>query len=576
MKIRKYIASFLAASLLAGASQPVGVSDTVIAAAADDGDAVTFTQGENDIFKYNIYADHIELDGIKSGSEPVVIPAEIEGLPVTDWNYNTKLSLSSSREFSIADDNMNFAVINDCLICTHSMTDIGYIGEYRLDEDTLTIPDGVKIIANSAHARDGWLKHINIPESVEVIALSAFQGSLIEELYIPKNVREIGSCALNAPYCTSLDIAEDNPWFDMVNGAVMNEEHTKLVHVACYTESDNYVIPEGVTSIDRDAFINCKKITAITVPSTYTDDYRFIEWLYYLRDIYVSKDNPEYTDVDGVMFSKDLKTLLKYPERKNEDGAYVVPEGTEKIGPLAFYFNHLNDLTFPATLKDMELYSLYTVYHYSGTMTFLNPKTPLSRCLTYFTTGYNHDTGETIYYVTVRGYKGSTAERFAESSKAKFEVIDEQPPVTTSTTTTSKTTTTTSTTLKPATSTTTTSKTTITTSTTSKPATSTTTTSKTTTTTSTTSKPATSTTTTSKTTTTTSETTTSTVNAAVKGDSNGDGDVNTADIVCMSSFLLGKKTGSVSIENSDLNGDKIIDVFDLCALRRMVIAKLSK
>lgn len=524
MKIKKLLSSFTAAAMIAVTVQNLAVFDVNTAVAADNEEITEFTKGENDIFKYNIYGDHIELDGIKSGTDPVVIPAEIDGLPVTDWNYNTALNFSSSRGLSIAEDNMFFEIIDDCLICTNSMTDIGYFGEYRLENDTYTIPDGIKIIANSAHAGDLWLHHINIPESVEILGAGAFQGSYIEELYIPKNVREIGNCALNSHKCSSLDISPENPYFDMVDGAIMNEAHTELVQVASYLESDNLIIPEGIDTIGGNAFINCKKITSITIPSTYTGDYRFTERLNYLENIFVSDSNPEYTDIDGVLFSKDLKTLLKYPERKNEKGAYVVPEGTEKIGALAFYFNWLNDITFPTTLNEMESYSIYTTYHYSGVMTFLNPKTPLSRCLTYFDTRYNHETGATEYFVTVRGYKGSTAERFAKDSKANFEAIDDEIPVTTAASQTTATTTAKSTT-------------------------------------------------TTKTTTAATTTATTSAPEVIMGDVNMDGKVNTADLVSMSGFLLGKKADTVSMENSDLNDDKTIDVFDLCILRKIILFK---
>jgi surface protein len=58
------------------------------------------------------------------------------------------------------------------------------------------------------------------------------------------------------------------------------------------------------------------------------------------------------------------------------------------------------------------------------------------------------------------------------------------------------------------------------------------------------------------------------------GDSNSDGDVNTADLVTISSFILGKKDAStISNEGSDINGDGVIDIFDIVALRKLLIKK---
>ena len=533
--------------------------------AVDAADVIEYTAAENDTFKYNIYSDHIELNGIKKGDDPVVIPSEIDGLPVTDWNYKTALSSVKSRGLSIDKSNTSFTIEDDSLICKTSMTLIGYIGDYRKDNSTYTIPDGIKIVANGAFHNDLWLEHINIPDSVEVISNSAFSITMIDEFHISKNVRELSETAFTTFNLSNIDIDPENPYFDTVNGAIMNEAHSELILIPSYVKVDEFVIPEGTVSIRSNAFLNARNIRDLVIPSTYVGDYHLIQDMDGLENVYVSEKNPDYSDIDGVLFSKDKKTLLKYPDHKNFKGTYVVPDGTVKIGPLAFYYSDLRDLTFPASVSEMELYSIYTTYHYQGVMTFLNPKVNLSRCLTYFTQSYNHDTGETTHLVTVRGYKNSTAESFARDNQANFEVIDGEPPKVT-TTTSAATTTTSSTTSKTTTTTSaTTSKTTS--STTSKTTSSTT--SKTTS--STTSKTSSSTTSniTSSTASKTTTVSTTTTAPAIAGDLNNDKSVNVADLVILSNYLHGKK---VNITNADLNNDGIIDSLDMCRLRKLVLS----
>ena len=509
--------------------------------AEDTVDGIEYTAAENDTFKYNIYSDHIELNGIKKGDDPVVIPSEVDGLPVTDWNYKTALSSVKSRGISIDENNPNFIIEDDSLFCKTSMTLIGYIGDYRKDNSTYNIPDGTKIIANGAFHDALWLEHVNIPDSVEVISNSAFSITMIDEFHISKNVRELSESAFTTFKLSNIDIDPENPYFDTVNGAIMNEAHSELILIPSYVKVDEFVIPEGTVSIRSNAFLNARNIRDLVIPSTYVGDYHLIQDMDGLENVYVSENNPDYSDIDGVLFSKDKKTLLKYPDHKNYKGTYVVPDGTVKIGPLAFYYSDLRDLTFPESVSEMELYSIYTTYHYQGVMTFLNPKVNLSRCLTYFTQSYNHDTGETTHLVTVRGYKNSTAERFARDNQANFEVIDGEPPKVTTTTST------TSTTSK----------------TTSKATTSTTsaTTSKTTS--STASK------TTSATTSKTTTVSTTTAASAIAGDLNNDKSVNAADLVSLSNYLHGKK---VNITNADLNNDGVIDSLDMCRLRKLVLA----
>ncbi|EOA60397.1 MULTISPECIES: leucine-rich repeat protein [Bacteroides] len=58
--------------------------------------------------------------------------------------------------------------------------------------------------------------------------------------------------------------------------------------------------------------------------------------------------------IDGVTFSADGKTLIKYPENKMDE-EYIVPEGTEIIGEKAFYFNYdLRNLVLPLSLDRIE------------------------------------------------------------------------------------------------------------------------------------------------------------------------------------------------------------------------------
>ncbi len=53
-----------------------------------------------------------------------------------------------------------------------------------------------------------------------------------------------------------------------------------------------------------------------------------------VQALLVSEDNPSYTSVDGVIFSKDLKILVAFPAGRT--GAYTIPDGTLRIDAQAF------------------------------------------------------------------------------------------------------------------------------------------------------------------------------------------------------------------------------------------------
>ena len=69
-----------------------------------------------------------------------------------------------------------------------------------------------------------------------------------------------------------------------------------------------------------------------------------------LEEYVVDEENPYYTAVDGVLFSKDMTQLIRYP--KNRPGnVYTVPDGTTEICRKAFYGSvNLTELGIPASV----------------------------------------------------------------------------------------------------------------------------------------------------------------------------------------------------------------------------------
>gem|GEM_PF-4346163 len=102
-------------------------------------------------------------------------------------------------------------------------------------------------------------------------------------------------------------------------------------------------IGADVVYIDENAFFNVKKLQRVTVDPA----------------------NEFFKDIDGVLYTKDGKTLILYPicygqqPTDEEDvftypDSYSVPDGVEKINAFAFLKNgHLRDVILPETLKEI-------------------------------------------------------------------------------------------------------------------------------------------------------------------------------------------------------------------------------
>jgi hypothetical protein len=94
-------------------------------------------------------------------------------------------------------------------------------------------------------------------------------------------------------------------------------------------------LPSGITSIGKDAFSNCKNLVSVSISASVTSIVAgAFSGCSTLGSIGVSPASRQYKDIDGVLFTKDGKTLLIYPIGGKT--AYTIPEGVTAIGRDAF------------------------------------------------------------------------------------------------------------------------------------------------------------------------------------------------------------------------------------------------
>lgn len=135
-------------------------------------------------------------------------------------------------------------------------------------------------------------------------------------------------------------------------------------------------IPEGVTELSGDFALvfdwlpekMCQcSFREIRIPSTVQTINGIILTEYgpdqapvkRFKKISVAKDNPYYTDIDGVLFTKDLKRLICYPCGKSGK-KYVVPDTVEIIDEHAFADNtNLRKVVLPSSLKRIEFHAFF-------------------------------------------------------------------------------------------------------------------------------------------------------------------------------------------------------------------------
>lgn len=194
----------------------------------------------------------------------------------------------------------------------------------------------------------------------------------------------------------SVDVIEVDYVFDIENGKQVKELDKPITEIKqfAFNESDCKVVKIGanVEYIDEKAFYSC--------------------WS--LQRIEVEENNPNYSDIDGVLFNKDKTVLINYPcnhdqylrvkygydieESDKKDGdwdkykephrwttteeysaqlgrsdvtieqyrkdiqTYVVPSSVEVISDLAFAYTNIQEIYLPEGLKRIETSGLFKLH----------------------------------------------------------------------------------------------------------------------------------------------------------------------------------------------------------------------
>lgn len=146
---------------------------------------------------------------------------------------------------------------------------------------------------------------------------------------------------------------------------------------------ENVVLPDGFTSLGNGSFSFSKHLKSVNFPETleYIGDEAFIDCsaleigkipknVSYIgansfadcdliESFEIDEENPYYTVVDGVIFTKDKTELVMYPAGRGDE-SYQVPSGTVKIAPKAFSYNSsLFSITLPDTVSEIGNYAFY-------------------------------------------------------------------------------------------------------------------------------------------------------------------------------------------------------------------------
>ena len=110
----------------------------------------------------------------------------------------------------------------------------------------------------------------------------------------------------------------------------------------------NITIPDSVISIGELAFCFCESLTNITIPdSVISIGYNAFYYCRSLTSINVSNNSKNYSSIDGVLFNKDKTQIISYSAGKKET-SYIIPDSVTSIADYAFdNCTRLTSITIP-------------------------------------------------------------------------------------------------------------------------------------------------------------------------------------------------------------------------------------
>ena len=148
------------------------------------------------ILKYEIKGNTVTItDCDESASGKLVIPAKIEGNPVTSIGDGAFSWCWRLTTIEVGEGNVNFTEVNGVLFNAEKTVLLTYPAGKK--GANYTIPDGVTSIGISAFTNSQFLRSITIPDSVTSIGVRAFNRSGLTSITIPDSVTSIGSVAFN-------------------------------------------------------------------------------------------------------------------------------------------------------------------------------------------------------------------------------------------------------------------------------------------------------------------------------------------------------------------------------------------
>lgn len=218
----------------------------------------------------------------------------------------------------------------------------------------VVIGEGITSIGKDAFVSEKNIMEVSFPKTLKSIGDWAFWGcEALESISLPENLESLGEVAFEkCTFLKNITVAEGNKNFAVKDGVLYSKDLKTLILYPCAMEGENFDIPDGVKNIGKYAFDYNRYLSSITIPDSVRSFGKGIPFTEAksIKTINVSENNAAFKSMDGNLYSRDGKTLIKYAIGKSNK-EFEVPYGVEKIEDRAFKnCESLENITIPDTV----------------------------------------------------------------------------------------------------------------------------------------------------------------------------------------------------------------------------------
>ncbi|MBE7004584.1 MAG: leucine-rich repeat domain-containing protein, partial [Ruminococcaceae bacterium] len=210
---------------------------------------------------------------------------------------------------------------------------------------------GATSIGNGAFSGCASLASVTIPDGVTSIGSGAFYGcASLASVTIPDGVTSIGNEAFKG--CASLESVTIPDGVTSIGNGVFTG-CASLTQISVANGNESFISENGILfTIDQSTLIRYpagKKETSYTIPNSVTsiEDGAF-SGCASLTQIGVESDS--FVSENGILFTNDQSTLIQYPAGKKET-SYTIPDSVTGVGKFAFSgCTSLESVTIPSSV----------------------------------------------------------------------------------------------------------------------------------------------------------------------------------------------------------------------------------